>query len=65
MKLTTHNVMSGSTLHATLYAVSIDGETFCYTTDDDEGMKLAVAIAQLELRRKMEGKAQCEAYLKL
>ena len=64
MKLTTHNVMAGSALHATLYAVSIDGEAFCYTTNDDEGLALAVAITQLELRRKMEGKAQCEAYSK-
>ena len=64
MKLTTHDVMAGPALHATLYAVSIDGETFCYTTNDNEGMALAVAIARLELQRKMEGKAQCEAYSK-
>lgn len=61
MQLTTRNVTS---LGPTLYSVVIDGEAFCYTTNDDEGLALAVAIARVELQRKMEGRTQCEAYSK-
>jgi hypothetical protein len=36
------------------YRVVIDGETFCYTSNDDNGLKLGIAIAILELRRSLK-----------
>jgi hypothetical protein len=48
--LTTHSVIFGSTR----YAVMVDGQTFCHTEDDEDGLKLGIAIARLELQRKMK-----------
>ena len=33
------------------YCVLVDGAVWCETSVDDEGLKLAVAIAKLEARR--------------
>lgn len=33
------------------YELFIDNELFCYTSNDNEGLKLGIAIAILDLRR--------------
>jgi hypothetical protein len=37
-----------------VYTVTVDGKAFCTTSDDDDAMALGIAIAQLQLKRKME-----------
>ena len=38
-----------------VYTVAIGGKDFCWTTNDDEGLALGIAIAKLQLKRNMEG----------
>lgn len=40
--------------HFTPYLVTINGKLWCFADSDDDGMKLGIAIAKLELQRKME-----------
>jgi hypothetical protein len=39
-----------------VYSVTIDDQPWCRTSNDDEGLALGIAIAQLQLKRNMEGK---------
>ena len=37
-----------------VYTVAVAGKDFCWTTNDDEGLALGIAIARLQLQRDME-----------
>ena len=53
--LTTHNVTRTATRESfTRYAVAIDDKLWCFADSDDDGLKLGIAIARLQLQRKME-----------
>lgn len=54
--LTTHNsVTRTATREAfTRYNVVIDDKLWCFADTDDDGMKLGIAVAKLELQRKMK-----------
>lgn len=36
------------------YTVLIDDAPFCHTTDDDEGLKLQIAVAKLSLQKRIK-----------